>query len=318
MAKVISRKVNCYYCRRRLKQRTSQVTILALHMATNNAALRLIAVTGATGLQGGSVVRHLLETGQFQLRGLTRSPDSDSATELVGLGVEVVRAELDDVQSLREAFRGCYGVYGVTNCWEHGWDAETRHGKNMVDAAKAERVKHFVWSTMEHSGELDIWHFDSKARVNDYLLDSGLGRTSIYTAAYYENFEKQLRPSRRTDPKSGETFYELNFNAILPDSKFFAFCGTEIGSWVTQVFLYPDRYLDRDIKLVVEWLTTREMAAAASRVTGLDVRPRECTVQELEKTQEQGEIFVDLYRMTRYYITVSYLLRYCGCNLTLG
>lgn len=265
------------------------------------------------------MARHLLETGRFRVRGLTRNPGSKSAKELgahASGNLEVVRADLEDVDSLRGAFRGCYGVYAVTNCWEHGWDAETRHGKNMVDAARAEGcVRHFVWSTMEHSGELECWHFDSKARVNDYLLQSGLPRTSIYTAAYYENFEKQLRPSKQTDSITGKTFYQIDFNVIPPDVKFFAFCGTEIGAWISQVFLDPDKYIDHDVRLVVEWLTTREMAATASSVTGLDVRPRECTEEELVKTQGKGEILVDLYRMTKYYITVPLLVAtvYCGC-----
>ena len=158
---------------------------------------------------------------------------------------------------------------------------------------------------LEHSGDLDIWHFDSKAKVNDYLLASGLGRTSVYTAGYFENFEKQLRPSKQHDPVAGDPFYTLDFNCILPDAKFFAFSGQEIGAWVREVFLHPETYLNRDVNLVVEWLSTREMAATASRITKLDVRPRECTMKELEETQKGGEIYVDLYRMTMYYITVS-------------
>lgn len=275
-----------------------------MSMETGSGTWPLVAVAGCTGIQGGSVVRHLVDSGRFRVRGLTRNTSSIAAKALLDKGVEVVQADLDDVESLRRAFSGCHGVYAVTNCWEHGWDAETRHGKNMIDAAKEQGVKHFIWSTMEHSGSLDIWHFDSKARVNDYLLESGIGRTSIYTAAYYENFEKQLRPTKKQDAVTGDTFYEIDFNTILPDSKFFAFSGTEIGAWVTEAYLHPEHYLGRDLKLVVEWLTTRDMAATATAVTGRDVRPRECTEQELEQTQEKGDIFIDLYRMTRYYMTV--------------
>ncbi|KAI1611811.1 hypothetical protein EDD37DRAFT_658559 [Exophiala viscosa] len=272
-------------------------------MDTGKAVRPLIAVAGCTGLQGGSVIEHLVTSGQFRVRGLTRKPSSVAAKKLLARGIEVVQAELDDVDSLRRAFQDCYGIYAVTNCWEHGWNAETRQGKNMIDAAKEQGVKHFVWSTMEHSGDLDIWHFDSKAKVNDYLLDSGIGRTSIYTAAYYENFEMQLRPTQKEDAATGGTFYEIDFNTIPPDCAFFAFSGREIGAWIVQVFVHPEQYLDKDVKLVVEWLTTRDMAATAAKVTGRDIRARECTEKELEQTQEKGEIFVDLYRMTRYYMT---------------
>ncbi|KAK4943314.1 hypothetical protein LTR10_017157 [Elasticomyces elasticus] len=272
-------------------------------MENGSTTRPLIAVAGCTGVQGGSVIKYLLKSGLFRIRGLTRNPSSIAARKLLGAGIEVVHAELDDVESLQRAFDGCHGVYAVTNCWEHGWDAETRHGKNMVDAAKENGVKHFIWSTMEFSGDLDIWHFDSKARVNDYLIKSGLGRTSIYTAAYYENFEMQLRPKKRQDATTGRVFYEIDFNTIPADAEFFAFSGREIGAWVVQAFLHPEHYLNGDLKLVVEWLTTREMAATATKVTGRDVRPRECTELELEQTQEKGEIYVDLYRMTRYYMT---------------
>lgn len=108
----------------------------------------MIAVTGATGLQGGSVINHLLQSAAFRVRGLSRDVSNARSKELSERGVEMVAANMDDVESLKRAFRGCYGVYAVTNCWEHGWDAETKHGTNMVDAAKAEGIKHFVFSTM--------------------------------------------------------------------------------------------------------------------------------------------------------------------------
>jgi uncharacterized protein YbjT (DUF2867 family) len=82
------------------------------------------------------------------VRGLTRHKDSAAAQKLATKGVEVVEAELDDVESLKKAFNGTWGVYGVTNYWEHGGDGETRHGKNMVDAAKFAGVSHFVYATM--------------------------------------------------------------------------------------------------------------------------------------------------------------------------
>jgi uncharacterized protein YbjT (DUF2867 family) len=99
-------------------------------------------------VQGGSVVKFLLQDGKFAVRGLTRNRASKSAKELEKRGVEVVEAELDDVQSLTKAFEGAAGVFAVTNYWEHRGDAETRHGKNMVDAAKANKVGHFILSTM--------------------------------------------------------------------------------------------------------------------------------------------------------------------------
>jgi uncharacterized protein YbjT (DUF2867 family) len=78
--------------------------------------------------------------------------------------IDVVEADLDDPKSVLTAFQGAYGVFGVTNFWEHGYDAEVRHGKNLVDAAKAAGVKHFVWSTF--AGHSDVPHFESKWEVD--------------------------------------------------------------------------------------------------------------------------------------------------------
>jgi uncharacterized protein YbjT (DUF2867 family) len=77
-----------------------------------------ILVTGATGLQGGAVARHLLKLGKPEVRCLTRRPDSEAAKTFKQLGAEVVKADLDDPASLKSVLRGCTGVFGVTDFWE--------------------------------------------------------------------------------------------------------------------------------------------------------------------------------------------------------
>ena len=94
------------------------------------------------------MVRFLLNDGRFSVRGITRNKDSPAAKVLKAQGVEIIQANFDDVQNLVSAFEGAHAVYGVTNYWEHGGDGETRHGQNMVGAAKAAKVKHFVYSIM--------------------------------------------------------------------------------------------------------------------------------------------------------------------------
>ena len=77
-----------------------------------------ILVTGATGLQGGAVARHLLKLGKAEVRCLTRHPDSEAAKTFKQLGADVVKADFDDPASLKPVLRGCTGVFGVTNFWE--------------------------------------------------------------------------------------------------------------------------------------------------------------------------------------------------------
>ncbi|KAG9093846.1 hypothetical protein FS749_013627 [Ceratobasidium sp. UAMH 11750] len=106
---------------------------------------RTIAVCGSTGTQGGSVINHLQRDGTFAIRALTRKPSSPRAKELAQSGVEVVYADYDDLESLIAAFRGCYGVYGVTN-WFEAFEGEREQGFNLVRAAKAVNIQHFVLS----------------------------------------------------------------------------------------------------------------------------------------------------------------------------
>jgi len=116
------------------------------------AEKKIIAITGATGAQGGGLARAILndKTSAFAVRALTRNPNSDKAKQLAALGAEVVAADVDDVGSLERAFAGAYGAYCVTFFWEHfSPEREKAQGVNMALAAKAAGIKHAIWSTFE-------------------------------------------------------------------------------------------------------------------------------------------------------------------------
>ena len=113
---------------------------------------KTIAVVGATGAQGGSLARAVLAdpSGEWAVRAITRNVDGDAARELAAAGAEVVRADLDDVESLRQAFDGAYGAFCVTNFWEHFSGAkEVEQAQNLAEAARAAGVQHVVWSTLD-------------------------------------------------------------------------------------------------------------------------------------------------------------------------
>src|ERR1700741_733405 len=123
---------------------------------------KLIAVIGATGQQGGAVVRALQASGQFRVRALTRHPDKHPE-----LGDEVALADFDRPETLQAAFAGAHGVFLVTNSWEAGAD-ESRQAVAAVDAAKASGVRHCIWSTLPNveeisGGAIDVSHFTAKA-----------------------------------------------------------------------------------------------------------------------------------------------------------
>lgn len=126
-----------------------------------------IVVIGATGSQGKGVVDELVNRGAFQVRAVTRNPET-----YTGLAHEAVKADLNDTASLKSAFKNAYGVFVVTNFWE-GAD-EIAQGKNAIEAAREADVQHFVWSTLPDVeaislGEFNVPHFTGKAKVYNGL-----------------------------------------------------------------------------------------------------------------------------------------------------
>src|SRR5450432_3968557 len=124
---------------------------------------KIIVVIGATGLQGKGVVNALVNEGTFNVKAITRNPEKYS-----GKAHEVVSGDLNNVQSLKDAFKNAYGVFVVTNFWE-GAD-EIDQGKNAIEAAKAAGIIHFVWSTLPNvdsisNAEFEVPHFTNKAKV---------------------------------------------------------------------------------------------------------------------------------------------------------
>src|SRR5258708_3787992 len=134
------------------------------HMRRTNEAL--IAVIGATGQQGGAVVRALQASSQFKVRALSRTPDKHGK-----LAEEVVKADLDRPETLNAAFEGAHGVFLVTN--------ELKQATAAVRAAKGAGVKHFIWSTLPDveaisGGKLDVPHFTVKAKIDRIVKEAGL------------------------------------------------------------------------------------------------------------------------------------------------
>ena len=146
---------------------------------------KIVAVVGATGQQGGAVARALLKSGEWKVRGLTRNTSSKSALALAASGIEVVAANIDDVDSLVKAFEGAYGVYGVTNFWEHlgsgkmdadeAGEAEVKQAQNIATACgKIPTLEHFVFSTLQPAGEISggkrhVPHMDHKSKVDGWI-----------------------------------------------------------------------------------------------------------------------------------------------------
>src|SRR5216110_1307634 len=141
-------------------------------MNTKNNEKKLIAVIGATGQQGGGVVRALQASSQFKVRALSRNPGKHRE-----LADEVVEADLNRPETLKAAFEGAHGVFLVTNPLEQGAD-ERKQATTAVRAAKDAGVKHFVWSTLPDveaisGGKFDVPHFTGKAKIDQVVQEAG-------------------------------------------------------------------------------------------------------------------------------------------------
>ena len=164
---------------------------------------KIIAVLGATGAQGGGLIRAILndKSGEFTVRAITRNAGTDKAKALVNQGVEVVEADVDNTDSLKKAFKGAYGAFCVTFFWEHfSAEKEKEQANNMAVAAREAGVKHVIWSTLEDTrkwlpiedgrmpvlqGKYNVPHFDAKGEANQLFADQGVPVTCLNTSFYW-------------------------------------------------------------------------------------------------------------------------------------
>lgn len=224
----------------------------------------LIVVFGATGIQGGSVARYLLQdTRSFKVRAVTRHPNSEKAQKLAELGAEVVRADLDDPSTLPEALSGCHGVFGVTNIWEHNSKAkEIEQGKALVDACKEAGVKHLIFSlqpSVEEAIGVECILLDGKAEIEKYMLESGVPCTSVHFPMYMENL--------LGGPTAPKQQHDGTFPIILPlgDSPTAFISIVKAGQAIAALFRCPDNYYGRVLPLAGDIITIEKMADVLNR-----------------------------------------------------
>jgi len=197
---------------------------------------KLIAVVGATGQQGGAVVRALQAGNQFKVRALTRNPAKHRE-----LADEVIQADLNRTETLRAAFEGAYGVFLVTNPWGEGSD-ETEQATAAVRAAKDAGVKHFVWSTLPDveaisGGKLHVPHFTGKAKVDRIVKEAGFANhTFVIAPFYYQNLIGVLAPQKQTD---GSMSWTLPLDPTVRSIHMGDI--TQLGDIVAGAFAYPDQ-----------------------------------------------------------------------------
>ncbi|KAL3848408.1 hypothetical protein ACJMK2_019266 [Sinanodonta woodiana] len=226
------------------------------------ASKKIITVFGATGSQGGSVVRSLLGNPEFAVRAVTRNLDGSGAQELKKLNVEVVKGDTDDKDGLKQILSGAYGCFLVTNFLEHfDMNREIQQGKNVADACKAAGIKHLVFSGLDNTegsgaaGPVD--HFDGKAKIEDYIEQIGIPYTSTRICFYNENFLNS--PPR----KIGENKYAISLP--MGDKPLYMMAVNDVGPWVVEILKDPANYKGKKLHLAGDKLTLDQVCATFSK-----------------------------------------------------
>jgi uncharacterized protein YbjT (DUF2867 family) len=224
---------------------------------------KTVLVTGATGLQGGSVARHLLRSGKYNVRGLTRKIDTDKARALRQAGAEVVAGDLGDLGSLRAAMAGSDVVFGVTNFWEH-FEREREHGKNLVDAVAEAKVPQFVFSTLpaaKRTSGIPVPHLDIKAEIEQYARERGLNAIYVNVAFYYENFINFQMLQRQPDGT-------LTFGFPQGDTPLAALAIEDLGGVIAPLLERFDQYAGKVVGAVGEDAPCSHYAEVMTRALG--------------------------------------------------
>jgi uncharacterized protein YbjT (DUF2867 family) len=221
----------------------------------------VVAVTGATGRQGGAVARHLL-SGDWPVRVVTRRPDGPAARALAALGAEVVRADLMNTSDLMHAFRDAYGVYSVQNFMPGGTDAEIRQGKNVADAAKATGVQHIVYgSAGTGAADTGIASWNSKLTVEAYIRALGVPLTVLRPMAFME-----LMTDRSFFPPVST--WSLMPRLMGPDRPLGWICVDDLGAIAARAFAEPARFVGAELSLASDVQSIAQCRQIWSEVYG--------------------------------------------------
>jgi uncharacterized protein YbjT (DUF2867 family) len=283
---------------------------------------KLIAVVGATGAQGGGLVRAILKDtgGGFAARAITRNPDSAKAKALAADGAQVVAADLDDEASLAKALGGAYGAYFVTNFWEHfSPDKEQAQARNMAAAAKQSGLKHVIWSTLEDTrrwvpladarmptlmGRFKVPHFDAKGEADAYFTAAGVPTSFLLTSFYWDNLiHFGMGPKPTPDGK-------LAFTLPMAEKKLAGIAAEDIGKCAYGVFRKGAEAIGKTIGIAGDHLTGAQMAAALTKALGREVVYNAVTPAQYRSFGFPGA--EDLGNMFQFY--AEYEDYFCGAR----
>ena len=250
---------------------------------------KIIAVFGATGAQGGGLVKAILNdaNSEFAVRAVTRDINSDKAKALAKLGAEVVAADIDNLESIKKVLQGAYGAYFVTFYWAHySPEKENQEAKNMAEAAKSAGLKHVIWSTLEDTrkwiplsdnrmptlmGKYKVPHFDGKGESDHYFTDAGVPVTFLLASYYWDNMIYfGMGPKKGPDGK-------LAITMPMGDKKLSGIASEDIGKCAYGIFKRGSEFIGKTVGIAGDEPTLKQMAASLTKALGQEVKYNEIT-----------------------------------------
>ena len=252
---------------------------------------KTVLITGATGKQGGATARALAGKG-FALRALTRDPESDAAKAIASAtGAELVRGDLNDAASLKDALKGIWGVFAVQNTWEAGVAGEEEQGKRIATLAREAGVQHFVYTSVGSAHRnTGIPHFDNKYRVEDTIRGLGFPSHVILRPVFFmENLPSPWF-------LNGDNLYA----AMPPGLKLQMIAVNDIGRHAARAFTDADQLNRREIDLAGDAATMPEAAAALSSGLGRTITFVQIPISEVRKNSEDFALMLEWFDAVGY------------------
>jgi uncharacterized protein YbjT (DUF2867 family) len=267
---------------------------------------RTILIAGVTGHQGGAVARALHGSG-FRLRGLTRKPDGEQAVALARHGVEIVKGDLDDEATLRNALTGAWGVFGVQNTWEAGVEREEAQGKRLATLAREAGVEHYVYTSVASAHRrTGVPHFENKWRIEETVRSLGFPSHVILRPVFF--MENLLAPFSL----KGDTLTA----ALPPTTTLQMIAVDDIGWFGARAFTHATPLNRREIDLAGDVRTMPEAAEILTETRGRRITFAQTSIDQIRQYSEDTALMLEWFERVGYDADIAGLEREFGRSLT--
>lgn len=259
---------------------------------------KLVLISGATGQQGGAIARELLDAG-WKVRAMTRHPEGARARDLANRGAEVVQADLDDENSLRNAFAGAWGALAVQNTWEAGVEHEEEQGIHFARVAKESGVQHLVYQSVASADRnTGIPHFDNKSRIEDEVRAQGFPSYVIVRPVFF--MENLLGPWFKSSIEQGTLAIGMK-----PETRLQSIAVADIGKYGLAAFERAEELNGSEFDIAGDELTGPEMAAVLSDVAGRQIQFYSVPIEQVREGSEDYALMLGWFDAVGYDVDIA-------------